>query len=195
MEYIESLEHISFISYSFNEYDKSDLFDLILNHMKEIYPRQRKCLAGGYAAYFLNRITYFNDIDIFVECNDDVRSEKEIISTSRYYLGLTIFQINLIFVSKTVGSYENFVFSILNGFDMDICKVGFYFNTFNRLKCIEFPRNFHELSNSANSIRHRKYLLRKTHISVFNPPDLLFLAYKKLFEKSKYTYLDSNKYK
>lgn len=134
------------------------------------------CIAGGFAAYLLDRTIRYGDIDIYVE-NSAYPPYAMKTPTSNFFYKTE--NINEISIGKFVCNYENFVFNILKEFDMTVCKVGIYINERDELRIIKFPQNGVDLFvRTIRADRFIKYVSRLRDIyKPYNPKKLSLLAY------------------
>lgn len=178
-------EHINYISepFSINRLSKAKKEKLIiaLEILREKKIEKRCCIAGGFAAYLVNRTNLYNDIDIYEE-NLNYHSniiKYNFLSTYVPYKGE---KINEITVRESVGNYEYFVFSILKSFDINTCRVGIYINEQDNLRLIKFPQNALDLAY-ADLTRLHKYTNRLVDKTTYNPKKLSLCAYIQLYKQ------------
>lgn len=134
----------------------------------------KRCIAGGFASYIIGYTTSYGDVDLFEE---NANSPPYTIDYPSKYFNYEGEVFNNISVGYTTGSYEHFVFLILQSFDMNICKVGIYINERNELMLINFPRCIGDLMGANSLSRYNKYSERLERVKFYMPKTLSLCSY------------------
>lgn len=119
-----------------------------LNHNEGI--RGFSVVAGGFAAWVAGDISTYDDIDIFYESTSTLEQEvyagniaRVEQSGSYQFLGVKCDGVD----NSNANAYkENLLKHILKGFDMPICRVGYYYN--NKKNSFYCVRLLQRLNNS-----------------------------------------------
>lgn len=187
--------YINYISESFSinrlsETKKQQLnIALTILEEKKAKNNNKCCIAGGFAAYLVNRTLLYDDIDIYEDNLNHLSNAIKYSSLKSSYFSFKGEKFNEVSTRKFKGNYEYFVFSILESFDMNICRVGIYISEKDDLRIIKFPQNSTDLAYADNLIRMNKYLNRlvdKNNTS-YNPKKLSLISYIKLCKCQQHT--------
>lgn len=162
------------------------------------------CIAGGCPTFINNVTNTFDDIDIFVCENDDLKID-EIIDKLTHKFNYTCIRrkkqdygtitssinniitvksgsnkIDLVFKYHKSSSCENYTFNIINNFDMKICRHAWFYNNNIFYKINEVLDN--TIHDNKYSVRFVKYQQRIRSDIKYNPNTLQYLCYKKASE-------------
>lgn len=176
---------------SLNE-EKRCIIQAIESLLRQKFPLCRKFMAGGCAAFLLNRTSSYTDIDIYIEKNENIEEwakdncQANRISIYVYqskwpccYLNFEGFLFNLIFIEpRPQISLEARILRILKSFDLTICKVAMYFSSGVNPVLVEWKLTDVNFDNVEKKDRITKYKKRIAKKEVrFEPNNLAMSAY------------------